>query len=170
MATLDPFASRNTLFTARVKNAGSKSPENQSRALSPKKKKSFNENASYACIANPKNNSIYISEATFSGKLLNSQNLSKENLSNRYLFPESSENYPFDKVFNENCEYSFRYCHFLIHKSQTKRLLSRNDQTSFKLCTFWNQFLHCYIWSFQVISSINEFVYILNLDQASHLL
>jgi len=122
---MDPYSSRNTLFIARVKNAGNKSPENQLRALSPKKKKSFNENASYACIANPKNNSIYISESTFSGKLLNSQNITKENLSNRYLFPESSENYPFDKVFNENCEYPFEISTFL-HNS-----LSSIDKETF---------------------------------------
>lgn len=105
MTTLDPYSSRNTIFVARVKNAAAKSPERSAQArFSPKSRKSFNENASYACIANPKNNSIYISESTFSGKLLNSQNPSKDNLSNRYLFPDSCENYPFDKVFNENCE------------------------------------------------------------------
>jgi hypothetical protein len=106
MSGSDPFSSRNTWFVARVRNIASKPSETQSKISSPKKKKSFNENASYACIPNPKNNSVYVSESTFSGKLLNSQCTTKDSLNSKFLFPENSEKYVFDNVFHEGFEYN----------------------------------------------------------------
>lgn len=108
----DTFSNRNTWFVARIRNIPSKLNETLSRTSSPKKKKLFTDNGTYACIPNPKNNNIYLSESTFSGKLLNSQSLTKENLNNKFLFPDTTENYSFDSVYNESTEFIFVF--FLV--------------------------------------------------------
>ena len=106
---LNPFSNRNTWFVAKLRNVPIKNTDIQPRFSSPKKKKAFNENANYACIPNFNNNSIYLNEATYSGKLLNSQNLSRESANNKFIFPDAAESYAFDKVYNENCEYNFLF-------------------------------------------------------------
>jgi len=128
---LNPFSKRNTWFVAKLRNVPLKKGESQPRFSSPKKKKTFNENANYACIPNPNNNCIYINEATYSGKLLNSQNLSRESVNNKFIFPDSAEYYAFDKVYNENCEYntfliSYPYSIFMNKDKEIfiKRLLN----------------------------------------------
>ena len=105
----DPFSYRNTWFVAKVKNTTNKGTVKHSKNGSPNKRKSFTDSATYACIPNLKNNSIYLRESTFSGAFLNSQCLTKESLNNKFLFPDSAENYPFDHVYGENCEYLHNY-------------------------------------------------------------
>lgn len=98
----DPFEDRNTRFVVRVRNHGAKADESF-KASSPKSsRKLFNDNQNYSCIANTKNNSIYLSETVFSGKLLNSQHMMKEDINNKFLYAETSEIYPFDKVYTES--------------------------------------------------------------------
>ncbi len=102
---LDPYSNRNTWFVAKLRNAQSKKGENSSDFFSPKKRKAFHDDGNYACVPNVHNNSLYLSEAPYSGRFLNSQNLSRENIHHKVIFSDSSESYGYDKVYHENCEY-----------------------------------------------------------------
>ena len=96
------FSDRNTAFIGRVRNHNIKT-EDTSKVTSPRNtRKAFNDYQNYSCIANPRNSSIYLSEATFSGKLLNNQNMMKEDINNKFLFSDNADIYTFDKAFSEN--------------------------------------------------------------------
>ena len=97
------FKDKNTLFVGIVKKPPSNSQNSTNNVKSPKnQKKMFNDNYNYSCFGNTRSQSIYLNEKTFSGKLLNSQLIMKENVNNKYLFSETSQLFPFDLVYNGN--------------------------------------------------------------------
>lgn len=103
LQSTNPFEDRNSHFVIRVRNTPSTSEE--VKISSPKSsRKLFNDNDTYSCIPNPKNNSIYLIENSLSGKLLNTQNFMKEDINNKFLPAESSEIYSYDRVYPENCK------------------------------------------------------------------
>jgi len=103
--TTDPFQDRNTRFVVRVRNHGSKGDESFKVGSPKSSRKLFNDSQNYSCIANTRNDSIYLSDTVFSGKLLNSQHMMKEDINNKFLFAETSEIYAFDKVYTESARY-----------------------------------------------------------------
>jgi len=101
----NPFDERNTRFVARVRNHPGKPDSARGKSGSPQtKRRLFNDNQNYCCIPNPKNNCIYLSDTSFSGRFLNNQNMAKEDMKNKFLLVENPEIYAFDKVYSETCK------------------------------------------------------------------
>lgn len=75
------YDERNTRFVARIRNHRGYEKQKHTKTNSPPiKRKRFNDNEHYSCISNPKNNAVYLSDSTYSGKFLNNQSMSKDDL------------------------------------------------------------------------------------------
>jgi len=97
----DIFEKRNTCFVLQFK------PSLQTKTLLQQNSNNiqhpalFEDDRDYACIPNIQNNTVYLSETTYSGKLLNTHSKLRDENSNKFLFASSSEKYEFDKVYSD---------------------------------------------------------------------
>jgi hypothetical protein len=98
----NPYDERSTRFVARLRTAGPISDNSRSKSSSPNaKKKPFLDTQNYCCVPNFRNNSIYITDSPFSGKLLNNQAISKEDSKNKFILTDNPDIYQLDKVYGE---------------------------------------------------------------------
>ena len=74
----------------------------------------FEDTKDYSCIPNLKNTAVYLSETTYSGKLLNTHHKLRDESSNKFLFASSNEKYNIDAVYGEK----YKYFHS-VNNSQT---------------------------------------------------
>jgi len=103
--TPDTFENRNTHFVLQfISPPQSKNtlPHNLGDISTPSL---FEDTKDYSCIPNLKNTAVYLSETTYSGKLLNTHHKLRDESSNKFLFASSNEKYNIDAVYGEKYKY-----------------------------------------------------------------
>ena len=66
----------------------------------------FEDSRDYSCIPNLKNTAVYLSETTYSGKLLNTHHKLRDETSNKFLFASSTEKYNIDAIYSDKYKYT----------------------------------------------------------------
>jgi len=95
------FERRNTSFVLQFKPSFQTKSHLQQNLTSIQHPAIFEDDRDYACIPNIQNNTVYLSETTYSGKLLNTHSKLRDENSNKFLFASSSEKYEFDRVYSD---------------------------------------------------------------------
>ncbi len=99
--TIDTSKNNNTTFALRMKHSQNIKPTMHFNFANFQTPGLFEDDRDYSCIPNIQNTTVYLSETTYSGKLLNTHSKLRDETSSKFLFASSSEKHEFDRVYTD---------------------------------------------------------------------